>query len=173
MIHSTHEIIENWFELLEDAREHYKCLRPPRASGALLVSKHGGRLISGVDVPGNAPSCEDIGTCHIVDGHCVRCIHAEQSVVALAARTMTSTQHATIYSINKPCYTCSKSIAMAGIDTIYYMFTVYDDEITRTLLEGSDIVSFHTSPDMLLDMLGNGDAKRMTELINNLHKGLS
>lgn len=48
-------------------------------------------------------------------------LHAEASLVAQAARRGISLTGADIYVSTFPCYICSKLLAKAGIDRLYYM----------------------------------------------------
>ena len=48
-------------------------------------------------------------------------IHAEQKIIALAAKRGISTEGASLYSTTFPCPPCAKSIAVAGIREVYYL----------------------------------------------------
>lgn len=69
-------------------------------------------------VPG-AEHCDDVGH-DMVDGHCVRTVHAEVNAVAQAARSGTPTRNADAYVNTFPCWACFKVLAGAGVRTIYY-----------------------------------------------------
>ena len=71
-------------------------------------------------VPG-AEHCDDVGH-DMVDGHCVRTIHAEVNAVAQAARSGIATRGATAFVNTFPCWQCFKVLAGAGIERV-----VYDD----------------------------------------------
>src|SRR5579875_393033 len=49
--------------------------------------------------------CTDVG-CKIVDGHCVRAIHAEQNALLQCARFGVATEGADIYVTHMPCLQC-------------------------------------------------------------------
>ncbi len=76
-----------------------------------------------VGSPSGITSCDDAGhEFHIVihdDGsktqHCIRTTHAEQNVIAQAARASASLEGATLYVHMTPCYACAKMIINAGI----------------------------------------------------------
>jgi len=63
--------------------------------------------------------CDDLG--HLMeDNHCVRTVHAEANAIAHAARNGTSVLGATLYVTAKPCFSCFKLIANAGIVEVVY-----------------------------------------------------
>ncbi|HEU4963191.1 MAG TPA: ComE operon protein 2 [Bacilli bacterium] len=63
--------------------------------------------------------CADVG-CHVVDGHCIRTIHAESNAILQCAKFGVSTEAADMYVSHFPCLLCSKQIIQAGIKHIYY-----------------------------------------------------
>lgn len=63
--------------------------------------------------------CIDEG-CYIIDGHCVRTIHAEMNAILQCAKFGVPTQEAEIYVTHFPCLQCCKSIIQAGMTKIYY-----------------------------------------------------
>lgn len=63
--------------------------------------------------------CIDVG-CNVVDGHCVRTIHAEQNALMQCAKFGVPTQGAEIYVSHFPCLHCTKLIIQSGIVHIYY-----------------------------------------------------
>lgn len=79
-----------------------------------------------VGAPAGLPSCDDLAhEMHTVthrDGaktqHCVRTTHAEQNVIAQAARIGVALLGATLYVHMTPCYTCAKILVNAGIKRV-------------------------------------------------------
>lgn len=66
-----------------------------------------------------ADHCDDVG--HLmVDGHCVRTVHAEANAIAQAARNGVRTEQGDIYVTASPCFNCFKLIANAGIRRIVF-----------------------------------------------------
>lgn len=115
----------------------YSCNRPPGAAGALIVLRD--RIIYGWVGPTSfAPSCNTDG-CEMEDGHCVRNIHAEVQAILRAARRGMSTEQASIYSILKPCYDCTKAIIHAGISKVKYAGAAYDEERTYDIMNYAKI----------------------------------
>ncbi len=63
--------------------------------------------------------CIDEG-CYVIDGHCVRTIHAEINALLQCAKFGVPTENAEIYVTHFPCLQCSKSIIQSGISAVYY-----------------------------------------------------
>ena len=63
--------------------------------------------------------CIDKG-CYMIDGHCVRTVHAEMNAILQCAKFGVQTEGAEIYVTHYPCLQCCKSIIQAGIKTVYY-----------------------------------------------------
>jgi dCMP deaminase len=63
--------------------------------------------------------CDEIGH-DMVNGHCVRTVHAEANAIAQAARNGARIDGATIYTSSSPCWDCFKLIANSGIARIVY-----------------------------------------------------
>ncbi len=87
--------------------------------GAVLVKD---RFILATGYNGAAkgmPHCDDVGH-ELVDGHCVRTVHAESNAIIQAARLGKSIDGATLYLTISPCYDCFKMIVNAGIKRVVY-----------------------------------------------------
>jgi dCMP deaminase len=56
----------------------------------------------------------------MVDGHCVRTLHAEQNAIIQAALHGVSVAGGTIYVTHQPCITCAKMIINAGLQRVVY-----------------------------------------------------
>lgn len=91
----------------------------PRASvGCVIVSnKHAIATGYNGSVAGK-PHCTDEG-CIVVDGHCVRTVHAEINALAQAAMSGASTEGAIAYVTHTPCISCGKALAAAGITEVH------------------------------------------------------
>ncbi|KGP90474.1 competence protein ComE [Pontibacillus chungwhensis BH030062] len=63
--------------------------------------------------------CIDEG-CYVIDGHCVRTIHAEMNALLQCAKFGVATEGAEIYVTHFPCLHCCKALIQAGIQTVYY-----------------------------------------------------
>lgn len=65
------------------------------------------------------PHCDDVGH-DMINGHCVRTIHAEANAIIQAARHGANINGADIYTTASPCWECFKLIANSGIKRIFY-----------------------------------------------------
>ena len=85
--------------------------------------------------------CDDQG--HLmVDGHCVRTIHAEINAIAQAAKHGVSIQGADIYITAEPCWNCFKVIANSGISNIFYSESYRRDPKIDNVLESIKVNLF-------------------------------
>lgn len=78
--------------------------------------------------------CIDVG-CYVVDGHCLRTIHAEMNAVLQCSKFGIPTDGAEIYVTDFPCLQCTKSLLQAGIKKIYYMHNYHNDDYAIRLLK--------------------------------------
>lgn len=92
--------------------------------------------------PPGMPHCTDVG-CLMIDGHCVRCIHAEQNAIIQAALHGISTKGATCYVSAAPCVHCAKLLVAAGVVRVVYG-EEYTDSIGVQMLReaGVDVEPF-------------------------------
>ncbi|KGX88937.1 ComE operon protein 2 [Pontibacillus litoralis] len=63
--------------------------------------------------------CIDEG-CYVIDGHCVRTIHAEMNALLQCAKFGVPTAGSEIYVTHFPCLHCCKALIQAGIQVVYY-----------------------------------------------------
>ena len=104
------------------------------AVGAILVRDK--RIIAGGyngSVSGD-DHCLDAG-CYIVDGHCLRTIHAEMNAVLQCAKFGVVTADAEVYVTDFPCLQCTKMLLQAGIKKIYYLRNYHNDDYAVRLLK--------------------------------------
>ena len=71
--------------------------------------------------------CINVG-CYVVDGHCLRTIHAEMNAVLQCSKFGIPTD-------DFPCLLCTKSLLQAGIKKIYYMRNYHNDDYAIRLLK--------------------------------------
>lgn len=91
--------------------------------------------------PAGLPHCDDVG--HLmVDGHCVRTLHAEQNAIIQAALHGVNTAESTIYVTHQPCLICAKMIINAGIRRVVYAGN-YPDENSRIFLTEAGVQLEH------------------------------
>lgn len=80
------------------------------------------------------PHCDDIGH-DMVDGHCVRTVHAEANAIIQAARHGARIDGADIYTTASPCWECFKLIANSGIRRVYFGEFYREQKIFRVAQE--------------------------------------
>lgn len=91
-----------------------------RHVGCVLVSPEREILATGYNgsVRG-APHCDDVGH-DMLDGHCVRTVHAEVNAIAQAAARGAAVRNATAYVTTCTCYSCFKMLVNADVRRIVY-----------------------------------------------------
>ena len=88
--------------------------------------------------PAGLPHCDDVG--HLmIDGHCVRTIHAEANAIIQAALHGVSTNGATCYVTHFPCLNCTKMLINAGIVRIVYNVAYGVSEVTLEFLRIANV----------------------------------
>ncbi|GAO99561.1 deoxycytidylate deaminase [Fructobacillus ficulneus] len=112
-----------------------------RHVGAIVVKDH--RIIaSGYNgaVSGTA-HCTEVGD-YLVDGHCIRAVHAEQNALMQAASMGIAVAGAEVYVTDVPCIQCTKLLLQAGISQINFMRDYRNDPFAEELLaqKGVDLV---------------------------------
>ena len=79
----------------------------------LLTTGYNGAC-SGLD------SCLDAG-CMVVDGHCLRSVHAEANAIIQAALHGVTTAGSTAFVTHHPCVHCEKMLINAGVVRVVYV----------------------------------------------------
>lgn len=82
--------------------------------------------------------CIDEG-CLIVDGHCVRTVHAEMNAILQCAKFGIDTSNAEIYVTHFPCLPCTKMIIQAGIKGIHYLKDYHNNPYSLELINRAGI----------------------------------
>ncbi len=105
----------------------------------IIASGYNGSIVGDVH-------CIDVG-CKVVDGHCVRVIHAEQNALLQCARFGIATEGADLYVTHQPCLQCTKSIIQAGIARVYYEKPYRPDPYAEELfaLAGIPVQQVHSN----------------------------
>ena len=114
--------------------------------GATIVRDK--RIIAGGyngSVSGSA-HCVDEG-CYVIDGHCVRTIHAEMNAILQCAKFGVATDKAEIYVTHFPCLQCCKSIIQAGIVKVYYAKDYKNHPYALELFEEAGVGTEHVPLD--------------------------
>lgn len=82
--------------------------------------------------------CIDEG-CYVVDGHCVRTVHAEANALLQCAKFGISTKDTVIYVTHFPCLQCCKLLIQAGIKKVYYAKDYRNNELAIQLFKEANI----------------------------------
>ncbi len=88
--------------------------------------------------PAGLPHCDEAGHL-IIDGHCVRTIHAEANAIIQAALHGVSTKGSTCYVTHFPCIQCAKMLINAGVVRIVYDQEYRIDENTLDFLQMANV----------------------------------
>lgn len=83
--------------------------------------------------------CIDDG-CYVVDGHCVRTVHAEANALLQCAKFGVPTDGAEIYITHFPCLQCSKLLIQSGIKAVFYATDYKNNDYAIQLFEEANIV---------------------------------
>ncbi|MFC6296101.1 ComE operon protein 2 [Lactiplantibacillus daoliensis] len=82
--------------------------------------------------------CIDEG-CYLVDGHCMRTIHAEMNAILQCAKFGAATDGAEIYVTDFPCLQCTKMLLQAGITKIHYLRNYHNDAYAMSLIDRKQV----------------------------------
>jgi len=88
--------------------------------------------------PAGQPHCDEKGHL-LVEGHCVRTIHAETNAIIQAALHGVSTRGSICYVTHFPCINCSKALINAGITRLVYHVAYRIDENALEFLRATNI----------------------------------
>ena len=88
--------------------------------------------------PAGLPHCDEVGHL-IVEGHCVRTIHAETNAIIQAALHGVSTRGSTCYVTHLPCINCTKALINAGIVRLVYSVAYRMDENAMNFLRAANV----------------------------------
>ena len=110
----------------------------PRAAVGAVIVRDKRILTTGYNgSPSNLPHCTEDG-CLMVNGHCVRALHAEQNAIIQGALHGVDVSGSTIYVTHQPCLICAKMIINAGIQRVVYAGH-YPDEIADGFLKDAGV----------------------------------
>ena len=120
--------------------------------GAVLVTPDRRILATGYNgAPARLPDCDEVGH-ELVDGHCIRTLHAESNAIDYAGRLA---KGCTLYTTVSPCYDCAKRIICSGIvrlcfDEFYSSRYSKSAEVPEFLTSGGVVVEQFDSPGLQL-----------------------
>jgi dCMP deaminase len=131
-----------------------------RARVGAVIVKDKRILTTGYNgAPTGLPHCDNVGHL-IVNGHCVRTLHAEQNAIIQAALHGVSVAGGTMYVTHQPCLTCAKMIINAGIRCVVYAGHYPDENAVAFLQEaGVELQACRTAvePEPAEEAPFNGD----------------
>ncbi|MBB5173964.1 ComE operon protein 2 [Texcoconibacillus texcoconensis] len=105
--------------------------------------------------------CIDKG-CYVVEGHCVRTVHAEVNALLQCAKFGVPTQGSEIYVTHFPCLNCCKAIIQAGISKVVYAEDYKNDPFALELFHEAGVETEKVElEEMLLDQ-NSGEKLRFT-----------
>ncbi|MDY7221861.1 ComE operon protein 2 [Halalkalibacterium halodurans] len=84
------------------------------------------------------PHCIDEG-CYVVEGHCIRTIHAEVNALLQCAKFGVPTEGAEIYVTHFPCVNCTKAIIQSGIKKVYYATDYKNSPYAEELFRDAEV----------------------------------
>jgi dCMP deaminase len=118
----------------------------PRAAVGAVIVRDKRILTTGYNgSPTGLAHCTEAG-CLMVNGHCVRTLHAEQNAIIQGALHGVDVSGSTIYVTHQPCLVCAKMIINAGIEQVVYAGE-YPDEIACGFLEEAGLkLARHEGP---------------------------
>lgn len=64
--------------------------------------------------------CDVVGHLYNEEKRCIRTVHAEQNAILDCAKRGIPTDGAVAYCTHEPCEHCTRSLAQAGIKTVYF-----------------------------------------------------
>lgn len=121
-----------FMEMALTASKRATCNR--RQVGAILV-RNNKILATGFNgSPKGLPHCLDAG-CLMINGHCARCLHAEENALLQAATDLSG---AIIYCTDKPCLACTRRIINVGISRVIYLRD-YPDPVAEEFMKLANI----------------------------------
>jgi dCMP deaminase len=92
--------------------------------------------------PAGQEHCDDVGHL-LVNGHCVRTIHAETNAIIQAALHGVSTRGSTCYVTHYPCINCTKVLINAGITRLVFQTAYNIDPIAISFLQAAGVEELH------------------------------
>lgn len=127
-----------YFTMAERTARQATC---PRASVGCVIVLRNQRVLVGFNGSSDGvSSCREVG-CLMEGGHCIRAVHAEMRVLALAARTAQPLEGAMAFTTLLPCLSCLQALHLAGVNVIYYdqSYERTEREHVHLIAEGAGI----------------------------------
>lgn len=130
--------------------------------GALIVSPDHRIVATGYNgAPAGVESCDEVGH-QLVDGHCVRTLHAESNALDFAGRFA---QGCTLYVTITPCWDCAKRIVNAGINKV-----IYDEHYESRYGKSTDVPDYLTNAQVEVVRLASDRMARFKDMLKQLRQ---
>ena len=112
--------------------------------------------------------CIDEG-CYVIDGHCVRTVHAEANALLQCAKFGVPTENADIYVTHFPCLQCTKQLIQSGIKNVFYAEDYRNHPYAVQLFEEAGVKTKKVELDYLMvDTLYQEKRTFVKSLLNKL-----
>ncbi|MDR3708649.1 MAG: cytidine/deoxycytidylate deaminase family protein [Capsulimonadaceae bacterium] len=134
---------EYFMRIAIDVSTRATCMR--RQVGAVIVRDRRILTTGYNGAPMGLAHCKEVG-CHMVNGHCIRCLHAEQNAIIQGAYFGVRTDGSTLYCTAQPCNMCAKMIVNAGIVKVV-IGGDYPDEFALEVLNAANVELVYRSID--------------------------
>lgn len=108
--------------------------------------------------------------CYVVDGHCIRTIHAEMNSILQCAKFGVETAGSEIYVTHFPCLNCSKAIIQSGIKKVYYSIDYKNHPYAIELFEQSGVTIEKVELQDKFDPTSKMKKELTVELLHELEK---
>ncbi|WP_100398284.1 ComE operon protein 2 [Bacillus sp. FJAT-44742] len=114
--------------------------------------------------------CLDEG-CYVVDGHCIRTIHAEMNALLQCAKFGVATEGAELYVTHFPCVHCAKAIIQSGIKKVIYATDYKNHPYAQDILQKAGVsVEQEELEDTVLDYNKSEKLSFTADLLKKLEK---
>ncbi|WEG14917.1 ComE operon protein 2 [Pullulanibacillus sp. KACC 23026] len=129
----------------------------------IIAGGYNGSIAGGVH-------CIDEG-CYVVDGHCIRTIHAEMNALLQCAKFGVPTQNAEIYVTHFPCLQCCKAIIQAGIKKVYYASDYKNHPYAIELFNSAEVETIKVPYDSIFEeSIDDKQTHFIADLLKRLEK---
>jgi dCMP deaminase len=154
-----------------DWGDYYMRLAYLAATRATCPRKHVGAILAAPShrieatgyngAPAGAAQCDEVG-CQMIEGHCVRTLHAESNCLDFAGRYAAGCD---LYVTVTPCWDCAKRIVNAGIIKV-----TYDEHYESRYGKSADVPTFLQDHRIKVVRFEEGRMRRFKELLQLLDK---
>lgn len=135
---------------------------PRRHVGAVIIDADHRIVATGYNgAARKQPSCDEVG-CQMVEGHCVRTLHAESNAIDFAGRFAQGT---TLFVTITPCWDCAKRIINASITRV-----VYDEHYDSRYGKSMDVPDYLRDAGVVVDRMAETHMAQFKSLLDLVDK---